>query len=194
MGRKPNTNPIAVPNLSSGSRVHWDRYEIIDNKNNLAFWVTCGKCGRDRLVRRAAISYFRFTGLCINCSGEPPRAYPGYKKNYKRVLSSTGYITLVIKSLSIEDQQLCNEPGMRQGNGNNTSPRVLEHRLIVARRLGRPLTKHEGVHHKNGIRTDNRDENLELRVLHHGPGQEEHDLHKEINRLKQLLDEHSIQY
>ena len=192
MGRKPNTNPIAVPNLSSGSRVHWDRYEIIDNKNSLAFWVTCGKCGRDRLVRRAAISYLRFTGLCINCSGEPPPTYPGYKKNYRRVLGSGGYITLVVGSLCVEDQELCKESGMTQRCGSST--RVLEHRLIMARRLGRPLTKHEGVHHKNGIRTDNRDENLELRVLHHGPGQEEHDLHKEINRLRKLLDENSIQY
>lgn len=50
-------------------------------------------------------------------------------------------------------------------------PYVFEHRLVLARHLGRPLKPNETVHHRNGNRLDNRLENLELWATNHAHGQ-----------------------
>ena len=69
-----------------------------------------------------------------------------------RVLASNGYV-LVRRP----DHPLADVRGY-----------VYEHRLVAEEKLGRSLRKGEQVHHRNGVKHDNRPENLEVmsRVVH----------------------------
>lgn len=72
-------------------------------------------------------------------------------------------------------------------NASGKKGRILEHIMIMSNHLGRPLRKGETVHHLNGIRNDNRIENLELWDSSHPPGQRVSD---KINFYREFLEFH----
>jgi hypothetical protein len=110
--------------------------------------VKCIKCGDIRTKTKnhieTQIKSGKFTSLCFKCmSGVRNRTY------CKPNITSHGYVIIRKNDIEQEYQHLY-ETGMS------------EHRFVVTKHLGRPLSSDENVHHKNGNKQDNRLENLEL--------------------------------
>ena len=108
-------------------------------------WSACEDCGEERWVHYIKKHDAPRATKCLSCgSVEQGGRGPGYKskEGYK-------YIHLYRK-----------DPLYSMTKTNHSH--ALEHRIVMARHLGRCLTNIEIVHHLNGIKDDNRVENLTL--------------------------------
>lgn len=113
-------------------------------------YVICPGCNKGRWVLKYSSEKAIFTGYCIKCVGK--RTYGSMNGNWKggKGINDRNYRLVRIYP---------NNPyySMADPRGH-----IKEHRLIMAKHLGRCLMDNEVVHHLNGVKTDNRIENLRL--------------------------------
>lgn len=125
----------------------------------------CVVCGDDCFVTRYS---HKKSGVFI-CTVECRHKYIASKFYGGRTVNSNGYI-----EIQLPDHPMSKKDGA-----------VMEHRLVMARHLGRMLEPYEVVHHKDRNRLNNSIENLELA----GSNREHHLLHGQDSELRKLKQE-----
>lgn len=126
--------------------------------------VQCPRCGKTRAMpntdAKRETRRPNFRGYCRPCGIAALRAGEHRWHNSIEVKSPNRNGYRVISPASVPDELL---PWFRQMQPVSRGE-VLEHRWVMAVYLGRPLERNELVDHKNGIKTDNRPENLRLYI------------------------------
>ena len=164
----PRGRKKEIPDLPPGEHFYAGRWwmHYPSGQRRKAVERVCRECGKlFRCTERQLVQYERGGSFCTPlCSAiYRGREWRGKRKSGYAPVGSTrsnqfGYL---LERVGEDDPYLV----MQQRDGW-----VLQHRLVLARALGRVLSRKEQVHHKNGIKTDNRLENLQLVSGPHGKG------------------------
>ena len=145
--------------------------------------LICPICGKERWIRKGLAKYHATLNCCSCANRIKTKFLPGSDHiMWKNGRDITGrYIRLRISGLNEYDKSLAIPMAI-----NTKEPRISEHRLVMARKLGRPLKRHEIVRHLNGNKHDNRPKNLELGSAYDNT-HDHMDLLNENKRLKELI-------
>lgn len=143
--------------------------------------VVCPECGRESEVRVEALRRRRTSPYCPEHRWIPRGQATSQAENRNGKADHYGYIILNLSCLSKADRNLA----MKMTNKRT----IVEHRLVMARHLERPLRKNEIVHHRDGNKGNNQIDNLQLFIKGHHCGhgsfyQRYQEALSEINRLK----------
>jgi hypothetical protein len=122
-------------------------------------WIEDATTPSDMPVR---MLFGNWTNFLIEAGYEPRKSQISIQARLNTIRAHKGHRSTAWSGGRIKDKYGYIQIWMPQHPNAKLAGYVHEHRLRMSEYLGRPLTEQESVHHKNGIKDDNRIENLEL--------------------------------